>query len=508
MRRETRLAFHVVLSVLASLALAPSALAGTRVVASGDKLAITGDDGPNDVRIDYADGSNTWDVTIGGGIDSWDGCDYVSATSLSCPYASVIDAIGTSDTGTEGMGAGNDSFRVGYGSDDVPAGFPDLPRPVRVDLGRGDDFFGGSEAGDIALGQEGDDVLDGAAGHDWLGGGEVLPLNHPNSLSQGFDQVFGGPGGDVVYDGDLTSNRGPDLLDGGGCNQAAHPSCPAIPLGESLGDWDFVYYYFRNGSITLNLANEGASQGESGEADTVRKFEQAWTGEGADTVTGNAAVNRILTEGGNDTINVSGDPGNVDLVYCGAGLDKVIADDGDYVDYTTAYPSCDLPAPPQPPVAPPPTPPAPFLPQPPSSLPRPVPAPRPVRGGTSDALVAAVAQQLAQAGRTLRRCGTTGLLRKNGCRDLFTALRPGTVVYRVTAAGTGTRAGAGTLIASGRKAIRAAGSYPVKVKATKKGRRQLRKALKLRAMLTVTFTDSSGNIAKRSKTVVLRRRDR
>jgi hypothetical protein len=506
MRRETRLALHVVLSMLASLALAPSAWAGTKVVASEDKLAITGDDGPNDVRIDYSDGSNTWDVTIGGGIDSWDGCDHVSATGLSCPYTGDIDAMGTSDTGTEGMGAGNDTFKIGYGSDDVPADFPDLPYAVRVDLGSGDDFFGGSEANDIVLGQEGDDVLDGAEGHDWLGGGEELPLNHPASPSPGFDQVFGGPGWDIVYDGDLTSNRGPDVLDGGGCTQAAHPSCPAIPLGESSGDSDFVYYYFRVRGITLNLSNGGASQGESGEGDTVRKFEQAWTGEGADTVTGNAAVNRVLTEGGDDTIDVYGDPGNVDVVYCGAGLDTVIFDDGDdWIDLTNF--TCGLPQP-EPPLPPRPPPGGPFVPPAPaSSLPRPVPSPRTVRGGPG-VLFASVAQQLAQAGRTLRRCGTTGLLKKTGCRDSFTALRPGTVVYRLTTAGGGTRAASGTLLASGRRAIRAAGSYPVKIKATKKGRRRLPKARKLRATLTVTFTDSSGNIAKRSNTVVLRRRNK
>ena len=94
-----------------------------------------------------------------------------------------------------------------------------------------------------------------------------------------------------------------------------------------------MYYYFRTGSMTLNLANEGASQGESGEGDTVRNVELAFTGEGADTVTGNAAVNRILTSGGDDTIDVSGDPGNVDLVECGAGLDTVTFDADDRVEF-------------------------------------------------------------------------------------------------------------------------------------------------------------------------------
>ena len=95
----------MVLGAIWTLALAPSAFAGTKVVAGEDKLAITGDDGANDVRIGYSAASNRWLVTIGGGIDSWDGCDLVSATSISCPYTGVIDA--TSDTGTEGMGPGD-----------------------------------------------------------------------------------------------------------------------------------------------------------------------------------------------------------------------------------------------------------------------------------------------------------------------------------------------------------------------------------------------------------------
>jgi hypothetical protein len=81
------------------------------------------------------------------------------------------------------------------------------------------------------------------------------------------------------------------------------------------------------------------------------------------------------------------------------------------------------------------------------------------------------------------------------------------VVYRVSAPAAGGRAAAVALIASGKRAIPAAGSYPVKVKATKKGRKRL-KARKLRATLTVTSTDSRGNVAKHSRKVVLRRKKR
>jgi hypothetical protein len=98
------------------------------------------------------------------------------------------------------------------------------------------------------------------------------------------------------------------------------------------------------------------------------------------------------------------------------------------------------------------------------------------------------------------------LLERTGCRDTFTASGPGFVVYRVTApAGVG-RAAAVALIAAGKRAIPAAGRYAVKIKATRKGAKSLRKARKLRATLTVGFTDSVGNVAKRSKKVVLRRK--
>jgi Ca2+-binding RTX toxin-like protein len=163
---------------------------------------------------------------------------------------------------------------------------------VRVELGPGDDFFGGSEARDMAFGGDGNDVLDGAEGNDVLYGG--------GGLSPGSDQVFGGPGSDLLSDGDSTPG-GPDVLDGGACFAAAHSACPASPLAEASGDYDSVTYRGRTGDLTLNLANGAASQGESGEGDIVRNVEHADTGEGDDTVTGNAAANIINTYGGNDT---------------------------------------------------------------------------------------------------------------------------------------------------------------------------------------------------------------
>ena len=121
-------------------------------------------------------------------------------------------------------------------------------------------------------------------------------------------------------------------------------------------------------------------------------------------------------------------------------------------------------------------------------------------------LIASVARELSQARGALATCGTTALLKKRGCRDSFKALAPGSLVYRVTARAGTVRAAAVAVIASGRKAIPAAGTHAVNVKATKRGRKRLRKARKLRATLTVTFTDTRGNAAKRSTKVVLKRK--
>ena len=50
-------------------------------------------------------------------------------------------------------------------------------------------------------------------------------------------------------------------------------------------------------------------------------------------MTGNAAANRLFTAGGDDTIDVSGDPGNVDEVVCGAGVDTVTSDASDFLNF-------------------------------------------------------------------------------------------------------------------------------------------------------------------------------
>jgi hypothetical protein len=286
-----KLATSALVGALAALAFASPATAGTAVSVGNGKLAITGDDGPNSVSIELSDDFSAWELTIGGGIDSAVGCESVSAQQLRCPFMGEIDASSSVHGSSEGMGAGNDSFTVAYGSDNAPqAAF------IVVDLGPGNDVFGGSEMNDHAFGGSGNDVLDGGGGHDILGGGD------PTGVTAGADKVLGGPGSDEVFDGDTTLDHGPDLLDGGSCSQAVHPSCPVSPWPANAADKDMVNYNAidagRTADLTLNLLDATASQGESDEGDTVRNIESAITGEGDDTVTGNSAANELNTNGG------------------------------------------------------------------------------------------------------------------------------------------------------------------------------------------------------------------
>ena len=116
------------------------------------------------VGISYGEGdrlANESDPTLGqiivtaesdgGRLDMSTGCVPLSPRQLSCPRDAgggsfrIDTAVSEEPTENEGLGGGNDSFRVGYGSDNVYPG-----DQVRVQLGPGDDFFGGSEERDEA----------------------------------------------------------------------------------------------------------------------------------------------------------------------------------------------------------------------------------------------------------------------------------------------------------------------------------------------------------------------
>ena len=145
-----------------------------------------------------------------------DGGACFAAAHFACPASPLAEASGDYDSVTYRQRTGDLTLNLANGAaSQGESGEGDIVRNVEhADTGEGDDFVTGNAAAniintyggnDFAFGREGNDVLDGAEGDDWLGGGEELPLDHPASPSQGSDEVLGGPGSDVVYDGDLTS---------------------------------------------------------------------------------------------------------------------------------------------------------------------------------------------------------------------------------------------------------------------------------------------------------------
>lgn len=529
--------------VVPAFVLAPAAMATMTVVNDAGNLIVTGDNGNDDLVIDLNDAGTEYVLTSPVAFGSATGCVLNGAsTQATCERTAATDI----DLMTE---AGSDSIRTGYGANNVhPDDF------VFAQLGEGNDFFGGSAQGDSAWGGEGDDVLDGAGGDDSVHGG-VFGGGGPGSAPGGSDKVFGGPGSDAMGDGD---NEAPDadVLDGGGCSSASHLSCPAVPQAENPDDFDLLSYILRDADLMVDLSATTATQGEAGEGDTIRGIEDLDTGDGNDTVTGNSASNYITVGRGNDTINVAGDPGSADFVECFQGTDNLTkdADDTHTVDCETVNGGGQLADGDGDGV-------------PDSSDNCPAAANTDQRNSDGDAqgdacdpdedndgvadandvcptthaatengcpatgagaggaggggegggggggaagptlaqLIASVGHEIAQAAKALSKCGTTGLLK--GCTDRFAALEAGKVVEQVTApAAAGAGAAAKLVIAKGSRAIPAAGTYAVKIKATKKGRKLLKKARRLKATLTITFTDADGNVAKKSKKLVLKRK--
>jgi hypothetical protein len=128
-----------------------------------------------------------------------------------------------------------------------------------------------------------------------------------------------------LSDGDDDSTADGDELDGGVCPVTV-AGC-AVSGIDAANDDDRIGYS-RTGGVVVDLSEE-AGNGEPGEHDMLRDFESVVTGEGPDRVTGNPATNAIRTEGGDDTVTVSGDPGSADSVRCGADADTLTKDVND-----------------------------------------------------------------------------------------------------------------------------------------------------------------------------------
>jgi len=149
--------------------------------------------------------------------------------------------------------------------------------------------------------------------------------------SAGPDTLVGTPTADPLYglagDDLLVGLDGDDDFDGG----------PGADLFRGGSGTDAVSYASRSTSVMVTFDGR-ANDGEAGEADNISAdVEDAFGGEGPDTLIGNGAANLLDGAGGADFL--SGGPG-ADLLFGGPGDDEIQVRDG-IVDVVECGPGSD-----------------------------------------------------------------------------------------------------------------------------------------------------------------------
>jgi hypothetical protein len=211
----------------------------------------------------------------------------------------------------------------------------DLPVPVTVDGGLGNDWIRGDAGNDTFLGGPGNDRLEGSRGNDTLDGGDG---DDELSGYAGADHLAGGPGNDTLHPDD-SEEPSADIVDGG----------PGIDTIES----DYSSR-FRESDLPQGLSFTfagGADDGRPGEGDDIRNVERLKLSEsarfvgteGPDYVKVAQATNagELIGNGGDDDLNgadgpekLDGGPGNDhldggfgdDTIVGGPGQDKISGD--------------------------------------------------------------------------------------------------------------------------------------------------------------------------------------
>jgi Ca2+-binding RTX toxin-like protein len=279
---------------------------------SGSGSTITG--GPTTVDMDVAAAAGDDSIASGGGNDTIDGgagedvVDYSASTAAITgtinglfngmgvdTTTTIEDVVGSAQGDTLNGDAGPNWITPGAGDDKVDGAagedtidFSDSAAAVTVDVdagtatGDGADTFSnvedvsGSDLGDTITGDDTDNVLDGGAGNDAIGGG-------------------GGPGGDT-------------LIGGGG------------------SDW--ADYSWSTDPVTLVLnhcAVDGTGTITGLGVDTIQTMENATLTTGDDSFTGNEFSNGVQPNGGQNSLT-----GDSAVVGCAAS-------GGDSLDYSVGY---------------------------------------------------------------------------------------------------------------------------------------------------------------------------
>lgn len=256
------------------------------------------------------------------------------------------------------FGAGNDRLEAdGLSCDSRSRGVYDLVWVVQAlgeagnDRLEGDlrnDLLDGGDGNDTLTGEDGGDTLHGGAGADGADGGGGADTLRGGA---GGDVLQGGEGSDAILgeaDGDrLLGSAGDDLLDGGTGNDALDGGTGDDTLRGGSGNddlaggtgadsmdggdgfFDVASYEAETRRVVVTLADTAANDGVVvngvSEHDSLRGVEFVRGGHVGDELAGSAALNTLWGGGGDDVLRGLGAR---DFLYGGAANDQLFGGDG------------------------------------------------------------------------------------------------------------------------------------------------------------------------------------
>ena len=189
--------------------------------------------------------------------------------------------------------------------------------------------------GDIVIGSNGDNHLDGRGGNDSLlgGGGDDTLLG-----GIGFDTLKGGGGHDLIQGGEnsdiLLGGGGNDTIFGGDHHDTIEGGGGADVIDGGTGD-NTLSYETDTAGVSVNLGSNAVSGGHATGDTIFGVFNQAIGGSGNDSLTGKWGQSNTLVGGaGHDTLvgknnadNLQGGDGN-DLMTGNSGDDTILGGAG------------------------------------------------------------------------------------------------------------------------------------------------------------------------------------
>ncbi len=330
----------------------------------------------DDILMDGAGNDNLYggagaDIFIISADDAWNrifdfepGIDRIDLTSWGRIYSTQALTIRKFNTGYVTISYGQESVTV-YGAAGVVLSTGDfkasdlfrlwhvVAEPVYEGLWlagtTGADSLVGDAGADTLAGQGGADTLDGRAGFDiadyaWAAGDLTVDLNDAarnagmaaGDVHIGIEGLAAGAGDDVLQgsaeanllrgnDGQdqLDGRQGDDTLHGGAGNDTLTGGAGADRMVGGAGR-DLADYGAALGAVRVDLSAPNLNRGEAA-GDTYDGVEDVAGGDHHDSLTGDAAGNRLWGGAGNDLlIGRSGD----DVVYGGDGRDTLQGDEG------------------------------------------------------------------------------------------------------------------------------------------------------------------------------------